>query len=224
MAAVTWTSTGEMGVGLRFLGLDASWEMANGVLDRVFEMVYDVVTAFTIRRLVLALVFSSLLVGSGSYVVYPDFTATMVANAMGQDPNAAFQPVEDGVNVTYVKGTITGSGGPTGGSVQVFVLARANFRTGRIAGNVTGTFQGQSLDGYIQGEVDDDGTVVGGGRVTALRVATVKYRFTGTVAGDYSSADGTWRSTTNLEGDGRWQVESMSREEFDRLHRERFEE
>lgn len=198
--------------------------MATGVFDRLFEIVYDFVTGGGLRKTLMVLGLLVVLGGAGSYVVYPDFTATMVANAMGQDPDASFQPVQDGINVTYVKGTISGNAGPTGGPVQGFVLARANFRTGRIAGNVTGTYQGQSIDGYIQGQVTDDGTVAGGGKVTALRVATVKYDFTGTLATDYSSGEGSWRSTTNLEGDGRWQVKSIPQEEFERLQRERFAE
>lgn len=198
--------------------------MTTGVFDRLFENVYDFVTGGGLQKTLIVLALLVVLGGSGSYVVYPDFTATMVANAMGQDPDASFHPVQDGVNVTYVEGTISGNAGPMGGPVQGFVLARANFRTGRIAGNVTGTYQGQSIDGYIQGQITDDGTVAGGGKVTALSVATAKYDFTGTVATDYSSGEGRWRSTTNLEGDGEWQVERIPREEFQRLQRERFGE
>jgi hypothetical protein len=189
----------------------------------MFERIYDFVADGGLKT-ALAVLGAVLLLGSiGMYVVYPDFTATMAANAMGQNPSADFQPIEDGVNVTYVKGSISGSAGPTGGAVDGFVLARVNFRTQRIAGNVTGTYQGQSIDGYIQGQVDDDGDVAGGGQVTALRVATVKYNFQGTVASDYSSGEGRWRSTTNIKGTGSWQVERISREEFERLQRERFD-
>lgn len=194
-----------------------------GILSRGFELLYDFVTGGGLKKATMAFGVLVLLGTASMYVVYPDFTATLVGNALGADPDSAFQPVEDGVNVTYVKGSISGNAGPTGGPVDGFVLARANFRTGRIAGNVTGTYQGQSLDGYIQGRVMDDGSVAGGGRVTALRVATVKYRFSGTVATDYSSGEGTWVSTTNLEGEGRWQVTRISESEFRRLQRERFD-
>lgn len=196
--------------------------MFENIVGWTVEKIYDFVFGGGLKRVSIGVLVLLVLGMSGMYVVYPDFTVTMAQNALGMGPEADFEPVKDGINVTYAKGEITGNAGPTGGAVDGFVLAKVNFRTGRIAGNVTGTYQGQSIDGYIQGTITDDGDVAGGGQVTALRVATVKYRFTGTVASDYSSGEGTWVSTTNIKGDGEWAVTAVNESEFRRLQDARF--
>ena len=190
----------------------------------LFEKIYDFVTGGGLKKALVAVAVLALVGGLGMYIVYPEFTATIVANLLGADPAAEFEPVEAGAGTTYYKGAISGNAGPTGGAVDGTVLAKVNFEEGRVAGNVTGTYSGQSVSGFLQGSITDDGTTVGTGQATALSVATVKFRFNGGYSADGTEASGTWRSTTNIRGDGEWAIERIDESEYRRLEGELFGE
>jgi hypothetical protein len=190
----------------------------------LFEKIYDFVTGGGLKKALVAVAVLALVGGLGMYIVYPEFTATIVANLLGADPAAEFEPVEAGAGTTYYEGAISGNAGPTGGAVDGTVLAKVNFEAGRVAGNVTGTYSGQSVSGFLQGSITDDGTTVGTGQATALSVATVKFRFNGAYNAGGTEASGTWRSTTNIRGDGEWRIERIDESEYRRLEDELFGE
>lgn len=197
--------------------------MIGDAFSWLFEKIYDFVYEGYLKKTLVALAVLVLVGGLGMYIVYPEFTTTIVANVLGANPSADFDPVQAGAGTTYYEGAISGNAGPTGGAVDGTVLAKVNFEEGRVAGNVTGTYSGQSVKGFLQGTITDDGQTAGTGQATALGVATVKFEFSGSYSPDGTEASGTWVSTTNIRGDGEWRIKRINESRYRRLQNELFE-
>lgn len=191
--------------------------MIRGAFAWCFEQCYDFVFGGGLKKALMAVGVLVIVGGAGMYVVYPDFTTSIVTNLLGANPRAEFSPVAAGADTQFFTGSISGNAGPTGGAVEGTVLAKVDFEQGRVAGNVTGTYSGQSVEGFLQGSVTGDGQTAGTGQTTALGVATVRFEFEGEYNPEGTQASGTWRSTTNIRGDGQWRIRRINESRYRQL-------
>lgn len=179
-----------------------------GIFGSVFEVIFDFIAKGGLKKTLIALVILSLVGVSGAYIVYPQTTTSIALSTIGATPEGQFDPpaIEGNDTVKYV-GQFEGAGGPTGVPISGEIEAEVNFETGRVVATAEGD---RVSEGYLEGQIDTEtGDTWGNGSVNAFGLAGVSFTFEGEYAQDGSSAQGTWVSTGEINGDGTWKVERV---------------
>ncbi|MDY6780403.1 MAG: hypothetical protein SV760_07650 [Halobacteria archaeon] len=178
----------------------------------VFEKIFDFVVGGGLKKTLIALGVATLIGLTVGYILYPSITTSLVMNLLGMTPEGEFKPpAVEGDTVKY-RGTWQGTAG-IGQSVAGKVIAEVNYETNTVSACMWGT-TGKVSKGFFTGTVMENGKTTGTGMVQAFGLAAVKFRIEGEYTQDASSASGSWVSTTNMDGQGTWEIHRVKNAEF----------